>query len=72
MFALRVVFKPYTSCDWATEKLLDLGLKAPQIDKEVFNILNPVLNVYVDKQDRLRYSRAIRRISPQIVSVSWA
>ena len=75
MVKLVVTLKPNTSAHWFLEKLRGLS----------FNGTNPLVNSYqancavttgitveVPKEEELTYSRAIRMISPQVVSVSRA
>ena len=69
MVILRVVFKPNTSCDWAEDKLLQLGLSGSKITMYEEEGVLTSARIKVSKKDEARYSRAIRMVSPQIISV---
>ena len=69
MITLRVTFKPNTSSDWAENKLLGLGLQGSDITiYEEAGVLTSA-RIKIAKEDELKYSRAIRMISPQVISV---
>ena len=72
--AITLNLKSNTSREWVKEKLIELGFKeAPIIPpyRNQFYRVGDTLAVAVCPEDKLRYSRAINLISPQI-SVSRA
>jgi len=72
---LYVVFKPNTSRVWALDKIMGVGYSPlcrvgdfMKIDKNS-NLRAVVL---IHERDEMHYSKAIRMISPQVISVSRA
>lgn len=72
MVKLLVTFKWNTSVEWASEKFEKIGLDGSRFSYFLQIPGSPRMVVEVAEEDELKYSRAIRMISPQVISVSRA
>lgn len=65
---LLVRFKPNTSRDWVLERMFKIGISETQITSRYFSLTHRA-EVSIPDEDELKYSRAIRLISPQIMQI---
>lgn len=69
---LKISFKPHTSSEWIESELIRLGIPRRKMAVYFPNFRFSHILVEVRDEDEMYYCRAIKGLSPQVVSVSRA